>query len=154
MNQTHQTVNQAKIPERITRNRRRSHSRINQEEVSQTHQAESQVKIQFGSIGQRQVQVDSREWKLSRVKTGTGTSARGTKYSDKSTWRICQSDPKIPPADKQSVQVKQNNRKRRQHWHKTRLRYPVQFTQIVPPYQDRAPQTLQQTTPTRSTQTT
>ena len=54
----------------------------------------------IGSVGLQQVQVDSREKKLSRVKAGTEISAQGTKYSDKSAWRICQSDPKIPPADK------------------------------------------------------
>ena len=83
----------------------------------------------IGPVGLRQVQVDSRERKLSRVRTGTETSAQGTKCSDKSAWRICQADPKTPPADEQSVQVTQENRKRCQHWHRTHRRYPVQFHQ-------------------------
>ena len=67
--------------------------------------------------------------------------------TSKSAWRICQSDPKIPPADKQSVQVKQKNRKRRQHWHRTHQKYSIQFAKIVPPNRSRAPRTLQQIFP-------
>ena len=55
-----------KIPERITGNRRRSHSRINQEEVNQTHQAENQVEIQSSDQSDNgKFKVDSRERKLS-----------------------------------------------------------------------------------------
>ena len=127
VNQTHQTVNQVKIPERIAGNRRRSHSRVNQEEVNQTHQAENQVEI-LSWINRTTASSKSIAGRGSyqEPRAGTETSAQEAKCSDKSTWRICQPDPKTPPTDKQSVQVTQETGKRRQHWHRTHRRYPVQ----------------------------
>ena len=53
---------------------RRSHSRINQEEVNQTHQTENQVEIHSSDQSDNgKLKVDSRERKLSRVEAGTKT---------------------------------------------------------------------------------
>ena len=121
------SVKQRKVQSLSVRQQEERSSKEQTETKGQVEQERSLIIGPTGSVGNQKSR--SIAGKGSYPEPGQALDQVPTeiKHSDKSAWRIRQPDPTAPPADRQSVQVAQEDKKRRQHSAQDTSDVPQQF---------------------------